>query len=74
MRIARRSCCPYSSAIWGKHDSRHRFRIEVWELLTLLFKNALGLIAIHTLSEENCHASRTHGHTTRTYVCRKKNQ
>lgn len=68
--------------VWGQSEQwyrKHAYGVETVEihfnepeLLALLEKNSLELIATHTLSEESADASRMQGHADRTYVCRKK--
>jgi ubiquinone/menaquinone biosynthesis C-methylase UbiE len=70
--------------VWGQPEQWYRklaYGVETVEIhfnepefLVLLEKNGLELIATHTLSEESTDTSRTQGHASRTYVCRKKDQ
>lgn len=70
--------------VWGQPEQWYRkqaYDVETVEIhfnesafLDLLAQNGLELIATHTLSEECEGASRTQGHASRTYVCRKKYQ
>jgi ubiquinone/menaquinone biosynthesis C-methylase UbiE len=70
--------------VWGQPEKWYRkqaYGVEAVEIhfnepefLALLEKNGLKLIATYTLREESTDATRSQGHASRTYVCRKKNQ
>jgi SAM-dependent methyltransferase len=70
--------------VWGRPEQWYRKQaygietIEIHfsepELLAMLDKNGLELIATYTLHEESLSANRTQGYAIRTYVCRKKVQ
>ena len=82
VRVARRHVIFHRTpVVWGQPEQWYRkqaYGVETVEIhfnepefLALLDKNALELVASHTLSEERLDASRTQGHASRTYVCRK---
>lgn len=86
---AARVACRYvifhrTPVVWGQPEQWYRkeaYGVETVEihfnepeLLALLNKNGLELIATYTLSEVSVDASRTQGSATRTYVCMKKDQ
>ncbi len=84
-RVARRYAIFHRTpVVWGQPEQWYRkqaYGVETVEIhfnepefLVLLDKSGLELIATHTLSEESVDASRTQGHASRTYVCRKKSQ
>lgn len=84
-RVARRYAIFHRTpVVWGQPEQWYRkqaYGVETVEIhfnepefLALLAQNGLELIATHTLSEESADASRTQGHASRTYVCRKKDQ
>ena len=82
-RVARRYAIFHRTPIvWGQPEQWYRkqaYGVETLEIhfnepefLALLNKNDLELIATYTLSEESDDASRSKGHASRTYVCKKK--
>ena len=84
-RVARRYAIFHRTpVVWGQTDQWYRkqaYGVETVEIhfnepefLALLEKYALEVVATHTLDGDSVDASRTQGHATRTYVCRKKDR